>query len=65
MKQPALPLGVAAIMAVAVSAASAAGVLASGRRVELALSLAAIVLAAAHLVIFLYRDLYYRHRLPA
>jgi len=63
MKQPALPLGVAAIMAVAVSAASAAGVLASGRRVELALSLAAIVLAAAHLVIFLYRDLYYRHRL--
>jgi len=63
MKQRALPLGVAAIMAVAVSAASAAGVFASGQRVELALSLAAIVLAGGHLVIFLYRDLYYRRRL--
>ena len=63
MKQRALPLGVAAIMAVAISAASAAGVFASGQRVELALSLAAIVLAGAHLVIFLYRDLYYRRRL--
>jgi EAL domain-containing protein (putative c-di-GMP-specific phosphodiesterase class I) len=63
MKQPALPLGVAAIVAVAVSAASATGVFAAGRRLELALALAAIVLAAAHLVIFLYRDLYYRRRL--
>lgn len=63
MKQPALPLGVAAILAMAVSAASAAGVLAAGQRLELALALAAIVLAAAHLVIFLYRDLYYRRRL--
>ena len=63
MKQRALPLDVAAILAVAVSAASAAGVFAAGKRLELALALAAIVLAAAHLVIFLYRDLYYRHRL--
>jgi EAL domain-containing protein (putative c-di-GMP-specific phosphodiesterase class I) len=65
MKQPALPLGVAAIVAVAVSAASAAGVFAAGRRLELALAFAAVVLAAAHLVIFLYRDLYYRRRLAS
>lgn len=63
MKQRALPLGVAAILAVAVSTASAAGVFAAGQRIELALALAAIVLAGAHLVIFLYRDLYYRSRL--
>ncbi len=63
MKQPALPLGVAAMLAVAMSAASFGGVIASGRRFEFALALAALVLAASHLVIFLYRDLYYRRRL--
>jgi EAL domain-containing protein (putative c-di-GMP-specific phosphodiesterase class I) len=63
MKQRALPLGVAAILAVAVSAAFAAAVFAAGQRIELGLALAALVLAAAHLVIFLYRDLYYRRRL--
>ena len=63
MKQPALPFGVAAIMALAISAASGAGVIASGQRIDLALALAATVLAASHLVIFLYRDLYYRRRL--
>jgi EAL domain-containing protein (putative c-di-GMP-specific phosphodiesterase class I) len=65
MKQPAPPLGIAAIMAVAISVASAAGAYASGGRLELALALAAVVLASAHLVIFLYRDLHYRRRLAA
>ena len=62
MKQPMLPLGVAAIMAVAISVATGAGVMASGQRLELALALAAFLLAGSHLVIFLYRDLYYRRK---
>jgi hypothetical protein len=65
MKQPALPLGVAAIMAVAMSAAGGAGVMASGQRIELALAVAAILLAASHLAIFLYRDFQYRGKLAA
>lgn len=63
MTQPALPLGVAAIMAVTASAAAGAGVVASGQRIDFALALSALVLATAHFVIFLYRDLYYRRRL--
>lgn len=62
MKQPALPLGVAAILAVAISAAAGAGVILSGQRIEFALALAAIVLAASHLAIFLYRDWQHRRR---
>ncbi|MFZ5676756.1 MAG: EAL domain-containing protein [Pseudomonadota bacterium] len=62
MKQPALPLGVAAILAVAISAAAGAGVVLSGQRIEFALALAAIVLASAHLAIFLYRDWQHRRR---
>lgn len=62
MHLPALPLGVAAILAVAVSAAAGAGVFLSGQRLELALALAALVLAFAHLVIFLYRDRQHRRR---
>ncbi|QIG49137.1 EAL domain-containing protein [Nordella sp. HKS 07] len=62
MKQPALPLGVVAILAVAMSAAAGAGVILSGQRIEFALALAAIVLATAHLAIFLYRDWQHRRR---
>lgn len=62
MKQPALPLGVVAILAVAISAAAGAGVVLSGQRIEFALALAAIVLASAHLAIFLYRDWQHRRR---
>ncbi|MGE3874821.1 MAG: EAL domain-containing protein [Parvibaculaceae bacterium] len=62
MKQQMLPLGVAAIMAVAISVAAGAGVIASGQRLELALALAAFLLAGSHLVVFLYRDLHYRRR---
>lgn len=62
MKQPALPLGVAAILAVAISAAAGAGVILSGQRIEFALALAAIVLASSHLAIFLYRDWQHRRR---
>jgi EAL domain-containing protein (putative c-di-GMP-specific phosphodiesterase class I) len=65
MTQPALPLGVTAILAVAISAAAGAGVIASGQRIDFALALAALVLATTHFVIFLYRDLYYRRRLAA
>jgi hypothetical protein len=60
MKQPRLPLGVAAMMAVAISVAAGAGILASGRHIELALALAAVLLAGSNLLIFLYRDLRYR-----
>jgi EAL domain-containing protein (putative c-di-GMP-specific phosphodiesterase class I) len=59
MKQPMLPLGVAAMMAVAISIAAGAGVLASGQRLELAFAFAAFLLAGSHLVIFLYRDFGY------
>ena len=62
MKQPTLPLGVAAMMAVAISIAAGAGVIASGQRLEVAFALAAFLLAGSHLVIFLYRDLYYRRK---
>lgn len=62
MKQPKLPLGVAAILAVAISAAAGAGVIASGQRIELALALVAFLLAGSHLAIFLYRDLLYRQK---
>lgn len=62
MKQPALPLGVAAILAAAISAAAGAGVILSGQRIELALAFAAIVLAVSHLAIFLYRDWQHRRR---
>jgi EAL domain-containing protein (putative c-di-GMP-specific phosphodiesterase class I) len=62
MKQPTLPLGVAAMMAVAISIAVGAGVIASGQRLEVAFALAAFLLAGTHLVIFLYRDLYYRRK---
>ncbi|WP_119389987.1 EAL domain-containing protein [Taklimakanibacter lacteus] len=65
MTRPALPLGVAAILAVAMSAAAGGGVIYSGQRIEFALALAGLVLAATQLVIFLYRDLYYRRRLAA
>ncbi len=65
MKRPTMPLGVAAITALAMSAAAGGGVIYSGQRIDFALALAAIVLAATHLVIFLYRDLYYRRRLAA
>jgi len=65
MKRPALPLGVAAMLAVAMSAAAGGGVIYSGQRIDFALALAALVLAAWQLVIFLYRDLYYRSRLAA
>ena len=65
MKQPALPLGVAAILAVAISAAAGAGVILSGQRLEFALALAALVLAASHLAIFLYRDRQHRRRFSA
>jgi EAL domain-containing protein (putative c-di-GMP-specific phosphodiesterase class I) len=57
MKQPTLPLGVAAMMAVAISVTAGAGVLASGQRFEVGLALAAFLLAGSQLVIFLYRDL--------
>ncbi len=60
MKHPTLPLGVAAMMAVAASVAAGAGVLASGQRLELALAFAAVLLAGSHLLVFLYRDLGYR-----
>jgi EAL domain len=60
MKQPTLPLGVAAMMAVAISVAAGSGILASGQRLELALALAAVLLTGSHLVIFLFRDLGYR-----
>lgn len=63
MKQPMLPLGVAAIMAVAISLAAGAGVLASGQRLELALAIAALLLAGSLLAIFSYRDLGYRRKL--
>jgi EAL domain-containing protein (putative c-di-GMP-specific phosphodiesterase class I) len=62
MKQPTLPLGVAAILAVAISVAAGAGVIASGQRLEIALAVAAFLLAGSHLVISLYRDLYYRRK---
>ena len=62
MKQPMLPLGVAAMMAVAISVAAGAGLLAYGQRLELALAFAAFLLAGSHLVIFLYRDLGYRRK---
>lgn len=62
MKQPALPLGVVAILAVAISAAAGAGVILSGQRIEFALALAASVLASSHLAIFLYRDWQHRRR---
>src|SRR5687768_9106574 len=62
MNQPTLPLGVAAIMAVAISAAAGTGVMASGQRIEVALALSAFLLAVSHLVIFLYRDFHYRGR---
>ena len=65
MKRPALPLGVAAMLAVAMSAAAGGGVIYSGQRIDFALALAALVLAAWQLVIFLSRDLYYRSRLAA
>jgi EAL domain-containing protein (putative c-di-GMP-specific phosphodiesterase class I) len=60
MKQPLLPLGVTAVLAVAISIAAGAGVMASGQRLELAFALAAFLLAGSHLIIFLYRDFYYR-----
>jgi EAL domain-containing protein (putative c-di-GMP-specific phosphodiesterase class I) len=59
MKQPTLHLGVAAIMAVAISVAAGVGVLASGQRLDLALAFAAALLAGSHLLIFFYRDLGY------
>ncbi|HTN96596.1 MAG TPA: EAL domain-containing protein [Nordella sp.] len=62
MKQPALPLGVAAILALAISAAAGAGVVLSGQRIELAFAFAAIILAVSHLAIFLYRDWQHRRR---
>lgn len=62
MKQPLLPLGVAAVLAVAISVAAGAGVIASGQRLDLAFALAAFLLAGSTLVIFIYRDFYYRRR---
>lgn len=62
MKQPLLPLGVAAFLAVASSVAVGWGVIAAGGRLDLAFALAAFLLGGAHLVIFLYRDFYYRRR---
>jgi EAL domain-containing protein (putative c-di-GMP-specific phosphodiesterase class I) len=56
MKQPMLPLGIAAMTVVAISVAAGVGVLASGQSLELALALAALLLAASHLVIFLHRE---------
>lgn len=63
MKQPLLPLGVAAVLAVAISIAAGAGVIASGQRLDLAFAIAAFLLAGSHLIIFLHRDFYYRRRL--
>jgi hypothetical protein len=63
MKQPMLPLGVPAMLAVAISVAAGAGVMASGQRLELALAFAALLLAGSHLAIFFYRDLGYRRSL--
>jgi hypothetical protein len=48
MKQPRLPLGVAAMMAVAISVAAGAGILASGRDIELALAVAAVLLTGSN-----------------
>jgi EAL domain-containing protein (putative c-di-GMP-specific phosphodiesterase class I) len=60
MKQPMLPLGVPAMLVVAISVAAGAGILASGQGLELALAFAALLLAASHLLVFFYRDLGYR-----
>src|SRR5262245_3707179 len=60
MKQPMLPLGVAAMMAVAISVAAGVGVIVSGQRLDLAFAVAAFLLAGSHLVIFIYRDFHYR-----
>jgi EAL domain-containing protein (putative c-di-GMP-specific phosphodiesterase class I) len=62
MKEPLLPLGVAAMMAVAISVAAGAGVIASGQRLDLAIALAGFLLAGALLIILLSRDAHHRRR---